>query len=77
MVLLLDCLKRRENWPEEFITALEECNHSAIAAEVRNEYNALKGSKSDVRFNGGHFHWFKRSYSSQSCGPLLIKQIIM
>lgn len=48
MVLLLDCLKRRENWPEEFITALEECNHSTIAAEIRNEYNALKGSKSDV-----------------------------
>lgn len=59
MVLLLDCLKRRENWPEEFITALEECNHSTIAAEIRNEYNVLKGSKSDVRFNGSQFHWFK------------------
>lgn len=46
MVLLLDCLKRRENWPEEFITALEECHHRTIAADIRREYDALKGSKS-------------------------------
>lgn len=45
MVLLLDCLKRRENWPEEFITALEECHHRTIAADIRREYDALKGSK--------------------------------
>lgn len=61
MVLLLDCLKRRENWPEEFITALEECNHSTIAAEIRNEYNALKGSKSDVRSNSSQFHWLNEA----------------
>lgn len=45
MVLLLDCLKRRENWPEEFITALEACSHTTIAAEIRREYDALNGSK--------------------------------
>ncbi|XP_040917256.1 mitochondrial antiviral-signaling protein [Toxotes jaculatrix] len=43
MVLLLDCLKRRENWPEQFIEALEACEHSAIADEIRAEYNALRG----------------------------------
>lgn len=46
MVLLLDCLKRRENWPEEFISALEECGHPAMAADIRREYDALRGSKS-------------------------------
>lgn len=45
MVLLLDCLKRRENWPEEFISALEECNHPTMAADIRREYDALRGSK--------------------------------
>ncbi|XP_016892425.1 mitochondrial antiviral-signaling protein [Cynoglossus semilaevis] len=43
MVLLLDCLKRRENWPEQFIQALEECEHSSVAAEIRAEYDALRG----------------------------------
>lgn len=45
MVLLLDCLKRRENWPEEFISALEDCNYGTIAANIRREYDALRGSK--------------------------------
>ncbi|XP_053700856.1 cell surface glycoprotein 1-like [Synchiropus splendidus] len=44
MVLLLDCLKRRENWPDQFIGALEACEHVTIAAEIRAEYQALKGS---------------------------------
>lgn len=43
MVLLLDCLKRRENWPEQFIEALEACDHPTLAAEIRAEYNALRG----------------------------------
>ncbi|GAA6224877.1 mitochondrial antiviral-signaling protein [Lates japonicus] len=43
MVLLLDCLKRRENWPEQFIEALEACEQKTIAAEIRAEYNALRG----------------------------------
>ncbi|XP_061600277.1 mitochondrial antiviral-signaling protein [Cololabis saira] len=46
MVLLLDCLKRRENWPEQFIEALEACEQTAIAAEIRAEYSALKGGAS-------------------------------
>lgn len=46
MVLLLDCLKRRENWPEEFVAALEECNHPTLAADIRRAYQALGGSKS-------------------------------
>ncbi|KAM3595041.1 uncharacterized protein V6R79_017492 [Siganus canaliculatus] len=43
MALLLDCLKRRDNWPEQFIDALEACGHPAIAADVREKYNALRG----------------------------------
>ncbi|XP_077586737.1 mitochondrial antiviral-signaling protein [Stigmatopora nigra] len=41
MVLLLDCLKRRSSWPDHFIQALEKCEHSAIAADVRAEYGKL------------------------------------
>ncbi|XP_030575493.1 mitochondrial antiviral-signaling protein [Archocentrus centrarchus] len=41
MMLLLDCLKRRENWPEQFIEALEACEQKTIAAEIRAEYNTL------------------------------------
>ncbi|KAM9842031.1 mitochondrial antiviral-signaling protein [Aulostomus maculatus] len=43
MVLLLDCLRRRENWPEQFIEALEACEQTTIAAEIRAEYDALRG----------------------------------
>uniref|UniRef100_UPI0037E95930 mitochondrial antiviral-signaling protein isoform X2 n=1 Tax=Semicossyphus pulcher TaxID=241346 RepID=UPI0037E95930 len=43
MMCLLDCLKRRENWPEQFIAALEACEHTTIAAEIRAEYDALRG----------------------------------
>ncbi|XP_007569591.1 mitochondrial antiviral-signaling protein [Poecilia formosa] len=41
MVLLLDCLKRRENWPEQFIQALEACEHPNLAAEIQTEYDSL------------------------------------
>ncbi|CAK6965716.1 mitochondrial antiviral-signaling protein isoform X2 [Scomber scombrus] len=43
MVLLLECLKRRENWPEQFIQALEACEQTTIAAEIRAEYDSLRG----------------------------------
>ncbi|XP_072313587.1 uncharacterized protein [Eucyclogobius newberryi] len=46
MARLLDCLKRREDWPEQFIAALEACEHRIIAAELRAEYDALRGTKS-------------------------------
>uniref|UniRef100_A0A8C2ZS60 Mitochondrial antiviral-signaling protein n=1 Tax=Cyclopterus lumpus TaxID=8103 RepID=A0A8C2ZS60_CYCLU len=46
MVLLLDCLKRRENWPQQFIDALEACEQTTLAAEIRAEYNMLRGSNS-------------------------------
>ncbi|KAM4624889.1 mitochondrial antiviral-signaling protein [Polymixia lowei] len=42
MMLLLDCLRKRESWPEEFITALEACEQFKIAAEIKAEYNSLK-----------------------------------
>ncbi|XP_070698168.1 mitochondrial antiviral-signaling protein [Pempheris klunzingeri] len=44
MVLLLDCLKRRQSWPEQFIQALEMCELTTLAAEIRAEYNALRGA---------------------------------
>ncbi|XP_019745997.1 mitochondrial antiviral-signaling protein [Hippocampus comes] len=50
MVLLLDCLKRRDSWPEHFIRALEKCEHGAIAAEIRAEYDKLLGAGSKRPF---------------------------
>ncbi|XP_010773650.1 mitochondrial antiviral-signaling protein isoform X2 [Notothenia coriiceps] len=44
MVLLLDCLKRRENWPEQFIEALEACEQPILAAGIRTEYDTLRGT---------------------------------
>ncbi|KAF6722460.1 Mitochondrial antiviral-signaling protein [Oryzias melastigma] len=43
MVLLMECLKRRENWPEQLIQALEACEHTMLASEVRAAYEALTG----------------------------------
>lgn len=43
MKVLLTCMKRRESWPEQFIKALEACEHRMIAAEIRAEYNRLRG----------------------------------
>lgn len=47
MVLLLDCLKRRDNWPEQFIAALEACDHLALAQEVQREYDALRATRGE------------------------------
>ncbi|XP_049595997.1 calphotin isoform X2 [Syngnathus scovelli] len=44
MVLLLDCLKRRDSWLEHFIRALDMCEHGAIAAEIQAEYDKLQDS---------------------------------
>ncbi|XP_036429848.1 mitochondrial antiviral-signaling protein [Colossoma macropomum] len=43
MILLLDCLRRRENWPEEFIAALRDCEHLALADEIGNAYDRIRG----------------------------------
>ncbi|XP_049595995.1 mitochondrial antiviral-signaling protein isoform X2 [Syngnathus scovelli] len=48
MVLLLDCLKRRENWLEHFIRALDMCEHGAIAAEIRAEYDKFQGASNSA-----------------------------
>ncbi|XP_048083804.1 mitochondrial antiviral-signaling protein-like [Alosa alosa] len=45
MSQLLDNLTRRENWPEEFIRALEECEHPTLAQEMSDAYEALKQPK--------------------------------
>ncbi len=42
----MNCLKRRENWPEQFINALEACEHRTLANEIRAEYDALRGINS-------------------------------
>lgn len=49
-MLLLECLKRRENWPEQLIEALEACEQQTIAAEIRAEYDALRGINSKLMY---------------------------
>ncbi|XP_068436945.1 mitochondrial antiviral-signaling protein [Clinocottus analis] len=74
MVLLLDCLKRRENWAEQFIDALEACEHMALAAEIRAEYNSLRGinnsrpSSSSATVVQAHVH------PAPSAGPLPVPE---
>ncbi|KAJ8281082.1 hypothetical protein GJAV_G00063300 [Gymnothorax javanicus] len=41
MPMLLDYLKRRRNWPDQFIRALEICEHWELANEIRAEYKLL------------------------------------
>lgn len=56
MQLLLDNLKRRENWPEEFIRALEESEHPVLAQEMREAYEALKSTGSKYTNTDTHTH---------------------
>ncbi|MBN3320054.1 MAVS protein, partial [Atractosteus spatula] len=44
MQLLVDCLRRREDWHVFFINALEEDNHPSLAKELRDEYESLQAS---------------------------------
>uniref|UniRef100_A0A4W4E2J7 Mitochondrial antiviral-signaling protein n=1 Tax=Electrophorus electricus TaxID=8005 RepID=A0A4W4E2J7_ELEEL len=48
MVLLLDYLRRRENWPEEFIHALHACEYWALADEISNAYEQIRGINSKL-----------------------------
>ena len=60
MQMLLDNLKRRENWPEEFIRALEECEHADLAQEMKEEYEKLKPSSSKEQHT--HTHTIKHTH---------------
>uniref|UniRef100_A0A8C1SDW2 Mitochondrial antiviral-signaling protein n=1 Tax=Cyprinus carpio TaxID=7962 RepID=A0A8C1SDW2_CYPCA len=43
MQTLLDNLRRREKWPDEFITALRNCEHRELANEMRATYDRIRG----------------------------------
>ncbi|XP_052007354.1 mitochondrial antiviral-signaling protein [Xyrauchen texanus] len=43
MQILLDNLRRRENWPDEFITALRNCEHRELADEISAAYDRIRG----------------------------------
>ncbi len=48
MQTLLDNLRRREKWPDEFITALRNCEHRELANEMSATYDRITGA-SQVR----------------------------
>ncbi|KAI7805950.1 mitochondrial antiviral signaling protein [Triplophysa rosa] len=41
--MLLSNLRRRENWPEEFIAALQRCEHRTLADQLSDAYNRIRG----------------------------------
>ncbi|XP_055027228.2 mitochondrial antiviral-signaling protein [Misgurnus anguillicaudatus] len=41
--MLMDNLRRRENWPDEFIEALRMCEHYKLADELSVEYDRIRG----------------------------------
>ncbi|XP_016401056.1 flocculation protein FLO11-like [Sinocyclocheilus rhinocerous] len=43
MQTLLDNLRRREKWPDEFITALRNCEHRELANEMSATYDRIRG----------------------------------
>ncbi|KAM9477860.1 mitochondrial antiviral-signaling protein isoform 2-T2 [Clarias gariepinus] len=43
MTLLLDYLRRRENWPDQFISALRQCEHRTLANEISDIYDRIRG----------------------------------
>ncbi|XP_052469410.1 uncharacterized protein LOC128026376 isoform X1 [Carassius gibelio] len=43
MQTLLDNLRRREKWPEQFITALRNCEHWELADEISATYDRIRG----------------------------------
>uniref|UniRef100_W5KUI4 Mitochondrial antiviral-signaling protein n=1 Tax=Astyanax mexicanus TaxID=7994 RepID=W5KUI4_ASTMX len=46
MQVLMDCLRRRENWPEQFIRALNEIDQQSLANEISDAYDKIRGIKS-------------------------------
>ncbi|KAK6493727.1 anther-specific proline-rich protein APG-like [Huso huso] len=42
MQMFFDCLKRRQNWPSEFIEALKNVSQDDLASELEREYSRLK-----------------------------------
>lgn len=43
MQTLLDNLRRREKWPDEFITALRNCEHRNLANQMSAIYDRIRG----------------------------------
>ncbi|XP_062851164.1 mitochondrial antiviral-signaling protein [Trichomycterus rosablanca] len=41
--LLLENLRRRENWPDQFINALRGCGYPTLADEIEEYYNRIRG----------------------------------
>lgn len=48
MTLLLDYLRRRENWPDQFISALQQCEHRTLANEISDIYDRIRGIPSKL-----------------------------
>ncbi|XP_060728252.1 mitochondrial antiviral-signaling protein [Tachysurus vachellii] len=43
MSVLIDNLRRRENWPSEFISALKKCEQRDLADRISKDYDRIRG----------------------------------
>ncbi|TSW48770.1 Pantothenate kinase 3 [Bagarius yarrelli] len=43
IMVLLDNLRRRENWPEQFITALQQIEQPELSSLISDAYNRIRG----------------------------------
>lgn len=50
MMLLLENLRRRENWPDQFISALQACEQWTLANELSEAYDRIRGIHSKLIF---------------------------
>lgn len=48
MMALLENLQRRENWPDQFISALRTCEQWALADEISEAYDRIRGIRSKL-----------------------------
>ncbi|MGH0145411.1 UNVERIFIED_CONTAM: hypothetical protein FKN15_040341 [Acipenser sinensis] len=48
MQKFFDCLKRRRNWPSEFINALKRLEQDDLASELEREYTRLNNPQSEL-----------------------------
>ncbi|XP_026079846.1 flocculation protein FLO11-like [Carassius auratus] len=48
MQTLLDNLRRREKWPDEFITALRNCEHRELANEMSTTYDKIRNNTNNA-----------------------------
>ncbi len=67
MQTLLDNLRRREKWPDEFISALRNCEHRELADEMSATYDRIRGITSKSFLACVQSKWWKEGTLFYEC----------